>query len=120
MTLLITTAFVINLLMLISLIIGCSFVFKDKTAPKLRAQYAVYVVVLLALYLLFIAFMTISFAYRGFFKHLPILAAFFFAPFIIGKYANYEKLRFFTLAQIFAFFTSLIYIVYLYFNFKQV
>ncbi|MCX4274453.1 MAG: hypothetical protein OSJ27_01570 [Candidatus Gastranaerophilales bacterium] len=111
---------IINVLLIVSLFFGMQNIFKEETNPKLRAYYSIYLSVLLFLYLAMIIVVALHYFILAHYGTSPFLFMFFIFPFAIGNFASYKRLRFFTFLQIIVFILSLIYIVYLYANFKYI
>ncbi len=111
---------IINVLLIISLFIGMHSVFKETINPKTRAYYSIYISVLLFLYLALIIVAALHYFILAHYAASPVLFMFFIFPFAIGNFASYKTLKLFTFLQIFAFILSLIFIVYLYANFKYI
>ena len=110
---------IINVLLIASLFIGMQIVFKEDTSPKTRAYYSIYLSVLLFLYLALIIVAALYYFFLAQYSASPFLFMFFIFPFAIGNFASYKSLKLFTTLQIGVFILSLIYIIYLYVNFKQ-
>ncbi len=110
----------INLVLILSLIFGMVYVFKEATEPKLRAYYSVYLSVLLFLYLAGLIAAAIRYIFVAQYMQSPFLIMFFVFPFAIGNFASYRNLRLFTILQIAVFLISLFYIIYLYVNFRHI
>ena len=110
----------INILLIIALGFGMIKIFNEETNPKIRAWYSVFLSVLLFLYLGSVAAAFVRYIFLEKYSASPFLFMFFIFPFAIGNFASYKKLKLFTLLQILIFAISLVYIIYLYVNFKQI
>lgn len=109
-----------NILLIVSLFIGIQKIFKEETTPKTRAYYSIYLSVLLFLYLAMIIIVALHYFIHAHYAASPVLFMFFIFPFAIGNFASYKTLKLFTFLQIGVFVLSLIYILYLYANFKYI
>lgn len=109
-----------NALLIVSLFFGMQNIFKEEANPKVRAYYSIFLSVLFFLYLAMLIIAALHYFILARCGTIPFLFMFFVFPFAIGSFASYKKLRFFTFLQIIVFILSLIYIVYLYANFKYI
>lgn len=110
---------IINLILIIASIFGMTNIFKENANPKTMAKYSVFLSILMFLYLAFIGALFIRYTFLSQYSTGSFLVLFFIFPFIIGNFASYRKLKFFTFLQILIFILSFVYIIYLYVNFLR-
>ena len=88
-------------------IVGRCFIFKLDKKPNLKAKYSLFLGFIFFFYFLsIIAFVGISLVQQQYFS--ICLLVFIIIPFVIGKIATYEKLRFYSNLQIAMFFASIV------------
>jgi len=100
--------FIINLLLLLMFIAGKLYVFELKKWIKFVALYSVFITGLLLLNICVISISVILSLFVGNFLQAIILPIFAILPFIIGKFATYDKINFYTNIQIIQFVFTLI------------
>lgn len=100
----------INLALIIVFIIATNFINRQQQ-PKLMAWYSILLAVLFLIY--FIAILSVVIV-SLFTQEYPVLSLILFVviPFIIGKYASYERLSFYSNIQLLALFLSLFMALY--------
>lgn len=116
MKFLLITLMSVNFLLIVSFFYGITNIFNDKTPPKTRAFYSIFLSILLFIYLILIVITGFQYMLGAHYSAVPFMFMFFAFPFIGGKFASYQKLEFFSYLQIGIFFLSLLYFVYLYAN----
>ncbi len=98
----------LNLIFIVSYIIGQYFIFEKSKNPKLVAYFALYVAVLMGLYLLMLLFLMPVALIKQNFLVLPLFIAF-IMTFVIGRWASYARLKMYTNMQLLTLFFSLFY-----------
>ncbi len=99
---------ILNLLLVLSFIIGKLFIFREEKNYLAASNYSVYLAFLFIFYFVsIIVFDLVSFSTRYRLYGL-FLSVFIFIPFIIGRFANYKRVNFYTDIQILILILSLI------------
>ena len=97
-----------NILLIAGFIIGKLALYKFENAVKFFAYYSVAISVLFVLYFISIIWFSISNLFAGNAVYSAIFPIFLFLPFIIGHFATYEKVHFYTNIQILTLILSLL------------
>lgn len=101
----------INMLLIVAFLLGQYFLKLDK--PKLMAAFSIFISIILVFYLAFILIICVkSIIYKEYLN--LILFPFMFVPFIIGIFANYKKINFYTNIQNLFFVLSLVIAIFLF------
>ena len=107
---------IFNFVLIISFITGKHFIFKNEKRYLLASYYSVYLAFLFIIYFISI----IIFLFTSFFCNLflfgLILSIFIFTPFIIGHFASYKRINFYTNIQILTLILNLIAGIVVYLN----
>lgn len=101
------TLMISNLLLLILFIIGKVVLIKREDALKFFSNFTVAVCILFIIYFVSILWFTARCLLIGTAGQAFIFPVFAFIPFIIGKFASYDRVHFYTNLQIFALIASL-------------
>ena len=96
-----------NILLILGFIIGKIVLYKTENAIKFYAYFSVVICVLFALYFLAIILFSISNLFTGNVIYSIVFPIFLLLPFIIGYFATYEKVHFYTNIQILTLIISL-------------
>ena len=97
----------ISTIFIIMFIVGRCFIFKLDKKPNLKAKYSLFLVFVFLFYFLsIIVFVGSSLVQQQYFS--LCLLVFIIIPFVIGKKATYEKLRFYSNLQIAVVFASIV------------
>ncbi len=99
---------VTNVLLILGFLIGKLALYKNENAIKFFAYFSVLMSTLFALYFISILWFSISNLYAGNAVYSAIFPVFLFLPFIIGHFASYEKVHFYTNIQILTLIISLL------------
>lgn len=99
---------VTNILLILGFVIGKIALYKNENLIKFYAYFSVIISMLFALYFLSILWFSISNLYLGNAVYAAIFPIFLFLPFIIGHFASYEKVHFYTNIQILTLIISLL------------
>lgn len=99
---------VTNVLLILGFIAGKLALYKNENAVKFYAYFSVFISVLFVLYFISILWFSISNLLAGNTVYCAIFPIFLFLPFIIGHFASYEKIHFFTNIQILTLVISLL------------
>ena len=99
---------VTNVLLILGFLIGKLALYKNENAIKFFAYFSVLMSALFALYFISILWFSISNLYAGNAVYSAIFPVFLFLPFIIGHFASYEKVHFYTNIQILTLIISLL------------
>lgn len=99
---------VTNVLLIFGFLIGKLALYKNENAIKFFAYFSVLMSTLFALYFISILWFSISNLYAGNAVYSAIFPVFLFLPFIIGHFASYEKVHFYTNIQILTLIISLL------------
>ena len=97
-----------NILLILGFIIGKLALYKNENAVKFYAYFSVVICVLFTLYFISIICFSISNLFAGNAVYSAIFPIFLFLPFIIGHFASYEKVHFYTNIQILILIVSLL------------
>ncbi len=97
-----------NVLLILGFLIGKLALYKNENAIKFFAYFSVLMSTLFALYFISILWFSISNLYAGNAVYSAIFPVFLFLPFIIGHFASYEKVHFYTNIQILTLIISLL------------
>lgn len=97
-----------NILLIFGFVIGKLALYKSENAVKFYAYFSVVISMLFALYFISILWFSLSNLYRGNAVYAAIFPIFLFLPFIIGHFASYEKVHFYTNIQILTLIISLL------------
>ena len=89
-----------NILLILGFVIGKIVLFKSEDAIKFYAYFSVITCILFALYFLAIILFSISNLFVGNIVYAMIFPIFLLLPFVIGHFATYEKVHFYTNIQI--------------------
>ena len=106
MRIILSLSIIINILSILILILGFLTVNKSNIIPKYKALLGIFMGITMLFYLIFLSLLALT----GFYKHnllMSSLIIFVFIPFIIGKFAKYEKLKKYTFLQILSYLISL-------------
>ncbi len=99
---------VTNVLLIIGFVIGKLALYRFENAVKFFAYYSVVISILFVLYFISIIWFSISNLFAGNAVYSAIFPIFLFLPFIIGHFASYEKVHFYTNIQILTLIISLL------------
>lgn len=99
---------VTNVLLIIGFVIGKLALYRFENAVKFFAYYSVVISILFVLYFISIIWFSISNLFAGNAVYSAIFPIFLFLPFIIGHFATYEKVHFYTNIQILTLIISLL------------
>ncbi len=99
---------VTNVLLIIGFVIGKLALYRFENAVKFFAYYSVVISILFVLYFVSIIWFSISNLFAGNAVYSAIFPIFLFLPFIIGHFASYEKVHFYTNIQILTLIISLL------------
>lgn len=97
-----------NILLIFGFVVGKLALYKSENAVKFYAYFSVVISMLFALYFISILWFSLSNLYRGNAVYAAIFPIFLFLPFIIGHFASYEKVHFYTNIQILTLIISLL------------
>lgn len=97
-----------NVLLIIGFVIGKLALYKYENAVKFFAYFSVLMCALFAAYFLSILWFSASNLYWGNAVYAAIFPVFLFLPFIIGHFASYEKVHFYSNIQILTLMVSLL------------
>lgn len=97
-----------NVLLILGFILGKLVLYKNENAIKFFAYFSVAICALFSLYFISILWFSISNLYAGNAVYSAIFPIFLFLPFIIGHFASYEKIHFYTNIQILTLIISLL------------
>lgn len=102
---------IINILLILAFVVAQCFLKLDR--PKLMANFSVLLTVILVFYLCLIMIICVkSFIFKQYLN--LILLLFIFIPFVIGIFANYKQINFYTNIQNLFFVLSLIIAIFLF------
>ncbi len=99
---------VTNVILIFGFAIGKLALYKFENKVKFMALYTVFISVVLVLYFISILWFSISNLYNGNAVYAAIFPIFLFLPFIIGHFASYERIHFYTNVQILTLIISLL------------
>ncbi len=99
---------VTNVLLILGFVVGKLALYKFENAVKFFAYYSVIICILFVLYFISIIWFSISNLFAGNAVYSAIFPIFLFLPFIIGHFASYEKVHFYTNIQILTLIISLL------------
>lgn len=99
---------VTNVLLILGFLLGKFVLYRNENAIKFYAYFSVFISVLFALYFISILWFSLSNLYLGNAVYAAIFPIFLFLPFIIGHFASYEKVHFYTNIQILTLIISLL------------
>lgn len=99
---------VTNVLLIFGFLAGKLALYKNENAVKFYAYFSVFISVLFVLYFISILWFSISNLLAGNAVYSAIFPIFLFLPFIIGHFASYEKVHFYTNIQILTLIISLL------------
>ena len=99
---------VTNVLLILGFALGKLVLYRNENATKFYAYFSVFISVLFALYFISILWFSLSNLYLGNAVYAAIFPIFLFLPFIIGHFASYEKVHFYTNIQILTLIISLL------------
>lgn len=97
-----------NVLLILGFIIGKIALYKAENAVKFYSLFSVFICSILAIYFVSILWFSLSNLYLGNAIYAAIFPIFLFLPFIIGHFASYEKVHFYTNIQILTLIISLL------------
>lgn len=97
-----------NVTLILGFIIGKLVLFKFENAIKFLSVFTVLMSLVYVVYFIAILWFSISNLYTGNAAYAAMFPIFLFLPFIIGHFANYEKIHFFTNVQILTLVISLL------------
>lgn len=97
-----------NILLILGFILGKLVLYKNENTIKFFAYFSVAICALFSLYFISILWFSISNLYAGNAVYSAIFPIFLFLPFIIGHFASYEKIHFYTNIQILTLIISLL------------
>lgn len=97
-----------NILLIFGFVVGKLALYKSENAVKFYAYFSVVISMLFALYFISILWFSLSNLYWGNAVYAAIFPIFLFLPFIIGHFASYEKVHFYTNIQILTLIISLL------------
>lgn len=97
-----------NLLLLIMFIIGKIVLKKREDALKFFSNFTVAVCILFIIYFMSIVWFSLQSLFIGEKGQAFVFPIFAFMPFIIGRFASYDRIHFYTNLQIFALIASLV------------
>ncbi len=97
-----------NLLLIIGFVVGKIILHKNKNAVKFFAYFSVVICVLFAIYFISIIWFALCNLFTPQAVYSVVLMIFLFMPFIIGRFATYERIHFYTNIQILTLIASLI------------
>lgn len=103
-----TLLIVSNLLLITGFVVGKIALYKNENAVKFFAYFSVAICVLFAIYFISIIWFCICNLLSGQEIYSVIFLVFLFLPFIIGRFATYEKVHFYTNIQILTLIAGLI------------
>ena len=90
---------VTNVLLILCFALGKLVLYRNENAIKFYAYFSVVISLLFALYFISILWFSLSNLYLGNAVYAAIFPIFLFLPFIIGHFASYEKVHFYTNIQ---------------------
>lgn len=99
---------VTNILLILGFLLGKLVLYKNENAIKFYACFSVFICTLFVLYFISILSFSISNLLAGNAVYSAIFPIFLFLPFIIGHFASYEKVHFYTNIQILTLIISLL------------
>lgn len=99
---------VTNILLILGFVLGKLVLYKNENAIKFYSYFSVVISMLFTLYFISILWFSISNLYWGNAVYAAIFPIFLFLPFIIGHFASYEKVHFYTNMQILTLIISLL------------
>ena len=91
---------IINSLLITGLFIGKIVMYKNENLVKFFAYLTVVLSILLGLYFISILWFTIESFVLGKSFYIAFFPVFIFLPFVIGRFASYEKIHFYTNVQL--------------------
>lgn len=97
-----------NVLLILGFVIGKLALYKSENAIKFYAFFSVMISMLFGIYFISILWFSLSNLYLGNAVYSAIFPIFLFLPFIIGHFASYEKVHFYTNIQILTLVISLL------------
>lgn len=97
-----------NILLIVGFLIGKIVLYKNENAIKFFARFSVAICTLFVIYFLSILWFSISSFFFGNSVYSVIFPVFLFLPFVIGYFASYEKVHFYTNIQILTLIISLL------------
>lgn len=99
---------VTNILLILGFVLGKIVLYKNENAIKFYSYFSVVISMLFTLYFISILWFSLSNLYWGNAVYAAIFPIFLFLPFIIGHFASYEKVHFYTNMQILTLIISLL------------
>lgn len=99
---------VTNVLLILGFVLGKLVLYKNENAIKFYSYFSVVISMLFTLYFISILWFSLSNLYWGNAVYAAIFPIFLFLPFIIGHFASYEKVHFYTNMQILTLIISLL------------
>ena len=103
-----TLLIVSNLLLITGFVVGKIALYKNENAVKFFAYFSVAICVLFAIYFISIIWFALCNLFTPQAVYSVVLMIFLFMPFIIGRFATYERIHFYTNIQILTLIASLI------------
>lgn len=97
-----------NVILILGFIIGKIALYKAENAVKFYSLFSVFISSLFVIYFISILWFSLSNLYLGNAIYAAIFPIFLFLPFIIGHFASYEKVHFYTNIQILTLIVSLL------------
>ncbi len=97
-----------NIFLIAGFVIGKLAMYKYENAVKFFAYFSVVMCILFVLYFISVLWFAISNLYFGNMPYAAIFLVFLFLPFIIGRFASYEKIHLYTNIQILSLIVSLL------------
>lgn len=104
---------VVNILLILGFLIGKIALYKYENAVKFYAYFSVVMCMLFVFYFIAILIYSICSFFAGNMFSFLVFPVFIFLPFVVGYFATYEKVHFFTNIQILTLIASLIVALYL-------
>lgn len=99
---------VTNIILIFGFMFGKLALYKFENKVKFMALYTVFISVVMVLYFISIIWFSLSNLYGGNAVYAAIFPIFLFLPFIIGHFASYERIHFYTNIQILTLIISLL------------
>lgn len=99
---------VTNIILIVGFIIGKLALYKFENKVKFMSLFTVFISSVMVLYFISILWFSLSNLYAGNAVYAAMFPIFLFLPFIIGHFASYEKIHFYTNVQVLTLIISLL------------
>lgn len=97
-----------NIILILGFIFGKLLLYKFENKVKFLSIFTVFISVVFVLYFISILWFSLSNLYNGNAVYAAMFPIFLFLPFIIGHFASYEKIQYFTNIQVLTLVISLL------------